>query len=724
MHRRDFKTMSFKIDIRGEARLKGMEEFSLQKPSARNYTTELFASKVMNNYQIMSPRHHYTRLYINGEHIGIRHIEEGFGRELVEHNKRRYGPIYFSDGHIGKVLDNKGAKYFGFDAYNKKYWKENNDNLLRQGFYVIDGLNNNEYDFINKYFDLDLWAKFFAISDSLNLFHGTGVVAVRFYLNPVSGLIEPIFYNGHFESGKWDNWDNYKFNFSDLINYENNNCGWICANKTSKTFYHKFFGYPNTPNISFYKKYINELKEITSIEASNDYLKPIWDSLKIYRGHLYKDGWRINRWHGQGLLPHIGKWGSFNKRILNIRERIRQSNQFIPKFEVDTNKKIIKALNVQSEFPQIISYKCNRNKLQENILLLNKPKILNYSNIKDCFYEDIQFSLNEENKYVFVKDVIVKNTDLFSRINDQKKNLISVSSDYPDLLNNEIKENKKSQLIMEDGYFECIKKDSILHIKNKNLIIKGTKNNPVRISSCPGSENIGGGIIIENSDVSISYLQIENQKVPLSPLRTLYGGINFINSDIFIDQLEVKNSNSEDAINFINSKINGNNLKIKSSISDAIDLDNSNINFKSIECLDIGNDCLDLSFSTGKIRSISAQNINDKGVSLGERSLLELDSFNIINAEIGAVSKDSSVFNLNKMRYENVKLPFAAYIKKPEFGSPKLFIRDITPSLAGNYLVGNDVEVMIGDKKIISSLSSSKIEEMLYGNLYGVKTKR
>ena len=81
MHRKNFKTMSFKIDIRGEKRYMGMEEFSIQSPIIRNYT-ELLTAKLMSDEGISSPRHHYIRLFINGEYVGLRHIEEIFKRTI------------------------------------------------------------------------------------------------------------------------------------------------------------------------------------------------------------------------------------------------------------------------------------------------------------------------------------------------------------------------------------------------------------------------------------------------------------------------------------------------------------------------------------------------------------------------------------------------------------------------------------------------------------------
>ena len=97
LHRESFKSMSYKIDIRGEQRYKGMEEFSIQMPIIRNYTYELYASNLLRKAGIISPRNHYVKLFLNGEYLGIRHVEEGFARELIESNKKRFGPIFSID---------------------------------------------------------------------------------------------------------------------------------------------------------------------------------------------------------------------------------------------------------------------------------------------------------------------------------------------------------------------------------------------------------------------------------------------------------------------------------------------------------------------------------------------------------------------------------------------------------------------------------------------------
>ena len=149
--------MSFKVDIKGEERYKGMEEFSIQMPIIRNYISELFAAEVMRNEGIISPRHHYVKLFVNGEYFGIRHIEENPSKELIESNKRRYGPLFSLNDEIKRWYV-EGS----FNLHDAKYWSENNNKIAIQSRTILEKAKYDQ-DLFNKYFDLDLWAKYFAV---------------------------------------------------------------------------------------------------------------------------------------------------------------------------------------------------------------------------------------------------------------------------------------------------------------------------------------------------------------------------------------------------------------------------------------------------------------------------------------------------------------------------------------------------------------------------------
>ena len=78
---------SYKIDIRGNSRLFGLEEFSLQKPLTKNYTYELIFHKLLKYVDLINIKYFLINLHINNENLKAYALEEGFSRELLERQK-------------------------------------------------------------------------------------------------------------------------------------------------------------------------------------------------------------------------------------------------------------------------------------------------------------------------------------------------------------------------------------------------------------------------------------------------------------------------------------------------------------------------------------------------------------------------------------------------------------------------------------------------------------
>ena len=133
---------------------------------------------------------------------------------------------------------------------------------------------------------------------------------------------------------------------------------------------------------------------------------------------------------------------------------------------------------------------------------------------------------------------------------------------------------------------------------------------------------------------------------------------------------------------------------------------------------------VDLSFSKGKINHLKAEKISDKVLSLGEESSLNIEKVDVKNSEIGIVAKDSSILNIKSYSYQNVKVPIAAYVKKREFGPAKISIFNMKPKLNNLDFISKNSLVFIEDDNISGYKSSKSINELLYGNNYGVKTER
>ena len=110
---------------------------------------------------------------------------------------------------------------------------------------------------------------------------------------------------------------------------------------------------------------------------------------------------------------------------------------------------------------------------------------------------------------------------------------------------------------------------------------------------------------------------------------------------------------------------------------DGLDVDFSNIVVNRANIKNSKNDCLDLSFGQYILKKINLSGCGDKGLSVGEKSFVELDYIKIKNSNIGIASKDSSITKLKNANLENLKICVTAYNKKQEFYGGFLKIKNI-----------------------------------------------
>ena len=131
--------------------------------------------------------------------------------------------------------------------------------------------------------------------------------------------------------------------------------------------------------------------------------------------------------------------------------------------------------------------------------------------------------------------------------------------------------------------------------------------------------------------------------------------------------IKANNSNCEDTINIINSNGNIESVNIENSFSDALDVDFSNVSFNKIKISNAINDCVDFSYGDYILKNLELNNCGDKGLSIGEKSKVDLENINIQIANIGVATKDSSVLNLKDASISDSNICISAYKKKQEF---------------------------------------------------------
>ena len=129
-----------------------------------------------------------------------------------------------------------------------------------------------------------------------------------------------------------------------------------------------------------------------------------------------------------------------------------------------------------------------------------------------------------------------------------------------------------------------------------------------------------------------------------------------------------KNGYCEDAVNIISSKGNIKKIIIENSISDGLDVDFSNVLFDNIEIYNSLNDCADFSFGNYHINKILVIKCGDKGISIGEKSEIEIAKSFVNESSIGISVKDFSQLNLGYLESVKTDICLEAKQKKQEFG--------------------------------------------------------
>ena len=211
----------------------------------------------------------------------------------------------------------------------------------------------------------------------------------------------------------------------------------------------------------------------------------------------------------------------------------------------------------------------------------------------------------------------------------------------------------------------------------------------------------------------MNYVSFKNLSAPnLISGIGLLGSINFYEADVKIFNTSFyNNSVGDDYINIIRSNFLIENSYFENANSDAIDIDFSQGSILSSKFLMSKNDAIDFSGSEVKLEDIYINGSGDKGISVGEGSIVNAKNISIENSNIGIASKDKSHVYLDDISIDNVFIGLAAYVKKVEYGSPKIEGLNIRLSdYQHDYIADLNAQIKINDTKIESINCKENIE--------------
>ena len=156
----------------------------------------------------------------------------------------------------------------------------------------------------------------------------------------------------------------------------------------------------------------------------------------------------------------------------------------------------------------------------------------------------------------------------------------------------------------------------------------------------------------------------------------LTGGINFFKSDVNFSNCSFNNCFSEDALNIISSSFLISDCNFSYCLSDAFDGDFVIGELTGCKFEQIEGDGVDFSGSVVTVKDSIFNDIIDKAISVGEKSVVTVKNCEIDTVSFGVVSKDSSQTKVESgtMVKNASTAAFSSFQKKDSFGPASIHV--------------------------------------------------
>tara|TARA_B100000242_G_scaffold293514_1_gene271904 strand:- start:5124 stop:7751 length:2628 start_codon:yes stop_codon:yes gene_type:complete len=736
-HWQDDGLWSYKIKVGEDKTILGMKRFAIQHPRVRHYMSEWYFSKLNKYAGIVSPRIMFIPVVLNGKSYPIYSIEENMEKYILENNNRREGPIF----KLGGSRDNLKVLFYRENKLMKTEKGRSSMNQIRR---LINSFDNNELE-VDEVFDVEAMGMILAISDLLGSDHSINRANLRYYLNPITGLIEPIPFDHEgiyplteevknirlpgligerFRQMDLDSERKFFKSKRDLKR------GKIFRGIASDLLSHSAISksYGRSLEIVSNKNWLdNFFKEIKPEESKN--LALLHKSYPWYSFRNKETLYENQEYIRSKLKPNYAiKALLLNNSQKNEEYQLLISNKHSLPLElksvVSESGKTLYEFPNNTYLPNSTDY-CSENQCYvlgkkkkkyksfqynfNSIIPIKNPKILyEVAGSKISSYDQI-YTTDETTQ--LKKDLNTLQFFDFIKLDKDNKQIYFLPGEWE--VNFDIKIPKDYNLkISENTTLNLTNNASIISYGPINII--GSKNSPVIIKSTDQSGQ-GIAVINANKTSNISNTIFQGLNSFNKNGITYTGAITFFRSDVNINSVSFEENNSEDAINIIRSGVNIKDSIFKNIFSDAIDLDFSTGEISNILLENIGNDGIDVSGTEVKIKNIKMRNISDKGLSVGENSNAKIKNVEITDSYIGIASKDNSIITGNNIQINNANYGIASYQKKPEYSGATIILDNLVlyPEL-NKFLVEKNSTIKINKQNIKEK--TNNVFDLLYSS--------
>jgi hypothetical protein len=746
---------SYRVKLKKDYSWNRMKVFSVQNPTARLGVNEWFLHQVMMSEGLLTTRYGFMPLTLNGRNMGLYAWEEHFVKQLVESQNRREGPILrFLENALWdtRVKDENGKMNDKltpvFDVAAIKPFptgKIVEDSGMFTQYNIAQNL---MYQYkkrlrrASEIFNVEMLAKYFAMSDVFLARHSIIWHNQRFYYNPVLCKLEPIAYDCYSDIGLEEELKNPITGFlqSDMIQPE------------------EFIMVRELFNDSvFMKSYIHYLKKYSDVRyldsVFNDHRKEVnfYDSL-VRREYpeqvFFEPNILANAEIIRNTLPAFQQ--QFDKMKKDKANWVNQVSKrdnydsvlpafFAPNLILAYKEQVIGdscVLKVQSYFPdQLTILGIGRKSKKIREIVVPAPKL---SASRHGVPVETEFTIsNEEANFLFF--TMAKSDEIFStEINHwpepdgEPSPLQQLIDRYPFPDTTFVKEIVDRNIYVKgghivighpvmipSGYRVVFQPGTTIDLIHKAMIIThspvsmlGREDAPILIASSDSTSN--GFVVLQADEKSlVSNTRFESLNTLNYKGWTLTGAVTFYESDVDMVKTQIVHNHCEDALNIVRSNFVVDQCRFEGIFGDAFDSDFSQGQVLHTDFIQIGNDAIDFSGSQILISQVNISGADDKGVSGGENSQLTLEDVTITNCNIGIASKDLSMVEVFNSSVSHCKYGLVLLQKKPEYGPASMMLKNTKISDSEQKMLIELGSSVIIDGKLIPG-DASEVAKLFY----------
>lgn len=715
---------SFRIKTKDGTKFEGMREFSIQAPETRNFMSEWLFHNMLRHEGLIGLRYDFVEVYINGERKGIYALEEHFGKELIENNSRREGPILKIDENFlweeraretvrtGTYFDNAPIRAFNIKSILEDPTQSAEFERAR---ILLKGYMNGELP-VDEVFNVDGMAKFFAVTTLFNASHARIWHNMRFYYNPVTGLLEPIGFDAAGALNKPITTIMHTSEFDSTLTAAERSISALLISEAS-----------------FYEKYIHYLEEMVIDGHLSDFLEGVQD--QVDEEYLI-----LNRDYPD-LANNTNILIKNEEKVAEILSNDDYLLPFVSEYSSADHQITVQVRN-QSPYPlELIGLdiKGDPEMHLERPIQVMPSETKEYVEISVPWFSGRKFELSDIESTEFIYKILGANSTAksmgipFSFKEDTEPVLLSSMGDlytqYPfvsmsadgntaTLLSGEWKTEKSIvfpdnlTLIAQPG-FSLDLNNNALFISRSTVVFEGTAADPIFFGSTDGT---GGGVILMDTPGKnkFNYVVVSNMQAPQLAGFNLTGAVTIYESPIDIFNTLLIGNHSEDSLNIVRSKFLLDHVTIEDTLSDGFDVDFGIGTIRSSKFFQIGNDAVDFSGSSIIIEDLYVDGYGDKGISAGERSTVSVTNAVLKNGTLGVASKDESSTHIQNLTLEKMEIGLTVFQKKPEYGAAYLNVESVTMADS----VKTPFELELGSQMIIDSKTISPNAQNLKERFY------